>query len=43
MIDEKPRLVEEATRHADTYSVHSEKPFFTVQQLAKRILSFRVK
>jgi hypothetical protein len=43
MIDEKPRMVEEAIRHADIYSVHSKQPFFTVQQLVRRILSFRVK
>jgi hypothetical protein len=42
MIDKKPRLVEEAVRNADMYSVHSKKPFFTVQRLTERILSFRV-
>jgi hypothetical protein len=42
MIDLKPRLVEEAIRHADMYSVHTKQPFFTVQRLIERILSFRV-
>ncbi|MDR1495984.1 MAG: RloB family protein [Clostridiales Family XIII bacterium] len=41
MIDQKPRLVEEAIRHADAYSVHSKQPFFTIQRLIERILSFR--
>jgi len=42
MIDRKPRLVYEAIQHANTYSVHSKQPFFTVQRLIERILSFRV-
>jgi hypothetical protein len=40
MIDKKPRLIGEAVRHADTYSVHSKQPFFTVQRLTERLLSF---
>ncbi|MDR2063614.1 MAG: RloB family protein [Candidatus Nomurabacteria bacterium] len=43
MIDQKPRIVSEAIRHADTYSNHAKQPFFTVQRLTERILFFRTK
>jgi hypothetical protein len=42
MIDKKPRLVDEAVRHANIYSVHTKQPFFTIQRLTERILSFRI-
>ena len=43
MIDMRPRTVNEAIKHADTYSNHTKQPFFTIQRLIKRIVSFRAK
>ena len=40
MIDKKFSVATAAIAHADTFSNHTKKPFFTVQRLAERLLQF---
>lgn len=40
MIDRKFSVATAAIVHADTFSNHTKKPFFTIQRLAERLLQF---
>lgn len=40
IIDKKPSIVRAAMNHADVFSNHTRKPFFTVQKLVERLLQF---
>lgn len=40
MIDERFSVATAAIAHADTFSNHTKKPFFTIQRLAERLLQF---
>lgn len=40
IIDKKPSIVRAAMNHADAFSNHTRKPFFTVQKLVERLLQF---